>query len=180
MNVVHSSSAHVLKQSLSRHWAQVGCQEVKAAMPCKNMLAPQRESQRTECSTLSYINPSFSQTSDTKNLRTTFPLFFWVFFAFQQATIWTLLNGVYKANPESSLDNTTSNHPPCHLTVHTCKTIHAAIEVNTYIFSSSGNQSYNALWIPQLQKFVGLDTKGNLNRKEHTASISVNGDLGWD
>lgn len=52
----------------------------ETAMPCKNMLAPQRESQGTECSTFSYINPSFSQTSDTKNLRTTFPLFFWGFF----------------------------------------------------------------------------------------------------
>lgn len=40
----------------------------------------QRESQGAECSTFSYINPSFSQTSDTKNLRTTFSLFFWGFF----------------------------------------------------------------------------------------------------
>lgn len=28
------------------------------------------------------------------------------------------------------------------------------------------------------KKKVGLDMKGNLNRKEHTSSISVNGDLG--
>lgn len=115
VNVVHSSSAHAPKQSLSRHQAQVGCQEVRAAVPYKNMLAPQRGSQGVKCSTFSYINPSFSQTSDTKNLRTTFSLFFWMFFTFQLDTIWTLLNGVYRANPESSLDNITSNHSLCHL-----------------------------------------------------------------
>lgn len=74
------------------------------------------------------------------------------FFTFQQDTIWTLLNGVYKASPESSLDNVTRNNSPCHLTVHRCKAIHAAVEVNIYIFSTYGNQRYNALWIPQLQK----------------------------
>lgn len=47
---------------------------------------------------------------------------------------WTLLNGVYKANPESSLDNITRNYSSCHLTVHRCKAIHAAIEVTIYIF----------------------------------------------